>query len=159
MCTKLRFSISSRSDDIVAEVRGATLCPPPAAGRLRGGPAAAGLNSRPHADTCIVHNAVVKAPKHSSPLRARVACSPSAVVSAHLSDLHLLQAAHLSDLHLLQAVLQLLHLPPVEGDLLLVLLVAPLGLRHPPLEVLHLLRLLADQKLADTAGSDTARYM
>ena len=42
MCANFRFSIFSRSDDIVAEVKGATLFPP-AAGGWRGGPAAAGL--------------------------------------------------------------------------------------------------------------------
>ena len=45
MCAKFRFSISSRCDDIVAEVKGVTLCPPPAAGGWRGGPAAAGLTT------------------------------------------------------------------------------------------------------------------
>ena len=45
MCAKFRFSISSRSDDIVAEVKGGNFMPsPPAAGGWRGGPAAAGLS-------------------------------------------------------------------------------------------------------------------
>ena len=45
MCAKFRFSISSRCDDIVAEVKGATMYmpPPPAAGGWRGGQVAAGL--------------------------------------------------------------------------------------------------------------------
>ena len=34
MCAKFRFSISSRCDDIVAEVKGATLCPPPCGWRV-----------------------------------------------------------------------------------------------------------------------------
>ena len=42
MCAKFRFSISSRCDDIVAEVKGGN-CMPPAAGGWRGGPAAPGL--------------------------------------------------------------------------------------------------------------------
>ena len=44
MCAKFRFSISSRCDDIVAEVKGGNFMPPPAAGGWRGGPAAAGLS-------------------------------------------------------------------------------------------------------------------
>ena len=44
MCAKFRFSISSCCDDIVAKVKGVTLCPPPPpAGGWRGGPATAGL--------------------------------------------------------------------------------------------------------------------
>ena len=43
MCAEFRFSISSNSDDIVAEVKGGNFMPPPAAGGWRGGPAAAGL--------------------------------------------------------------------------------------------------------------------
>ena len=43
MCAKFRFAISSRCDDIVAEVKGGQLYAPPAAGGWRGGPAAAGL--------------------------------------------------------------------------------------------------------------------
>ena len=42
MCAKLCFSISSRCDDIVAEVKGGNYIPP-ATGGWRGGPAAAGL--------------------------------------------------------------------------------------------------------------------
>ena len=44
MCAKFRFSISSRCDDIVAEVKGGNFMPP-AAGVWRGGPAAAGLTT------------------------------------------------------------------------------------------------------------------
>ena len=44
MCAKVRFSISSRFDDIVAEVKGGNFIPSPAAGGWRGGPAAAGLS-------------------------------------------------------------------------------------------------------------------
>ena len=44
MCATFCFSISSRCDDIFAEVKGGNFMPPPpAAGAWRGGPAAAGL--------------------------------------------------------------------------------------------------------------------
>ena len=47
MCAKFRFSISSRCDDIAAEVKGGNFTPPPqAAGGWRGGPAAAGLTTQ-----------------------------------------------------------------------------------------------------------------
>ena len=47
MCAKFHFSISSRCDDIVAEVKGGNymLPPPPAAGGWRGDPADAGLTA------------------------------------------------------------------------------------------------------------------
>ena len=43
MCAKFRFSVSSRCDDIVAELRGGNYMPPPAVGGCREGPAADGL--------------------------------------------------------------------------------------------------------------------
>ena len=49
MCAKFRLSISSRCDDIIAEVKGGNFMPPPAAGGWRGGPAAAGLKESSNA--------------------------------------------------------------------------------------------------------------
>ena len=49
MRAKFRLAISSRCDDMVAEVKGGNFMPPPpAAGGWRGGPAAAGLTYIPY---------------------------------------------------------------------------------------------------------------
>ena len=55
MCAKFRFSISSRCDDMVAEVKGGNYMPPPAAGGWRGGPAAAGLTYLYQLTLCVMH--------------------------------------------------------------------------------------------------------